>query len=85
MLKGEPSVITFLKKTNTYRHAHFWKEDELELKDISFLLSYVPTTHHSQLYVKNGLFEKTKLLPDVDWAGPTIPIDSSSAKGQTPY
>jgi hypothetical protein len=65
-LKGEPTVIAFLKSTNTYLRAHYWKEDELELKDIGFLLSYVPTKH-SKNFVKKDMLKRTEALPNLDW------------------
>jgi hypothetical protein len=66
-LKGEPTVIAFLKRTNTYLRAHYWKEDELELKDIGFLLSYVPTKH-SKTFVQNDMIQRTEALLEIDWA-----------------
>jgi hypothetical protein len=66
-LKGEPTIIRFLKQTNTYIRAHYWKEDELDIKDIGFLLSYVPTKH-SKEHVINDMFERTKINSSVDWA-----------------
>jgi hypothetical protein len=66
-LKGDPQIIAFLKKTNTYLRAHFWKEDELAIKDVGFLVSYVPSKH-SKAFVTNDMLERTELLTDLDWA-----------------
>jgi hypothetical protein len=66
-IKGEPTIIRFLKQTNTYIRAHYWKEDELDIKDIGFLLTYVPTKH-SKEYVTNDMFERAALNTNVDWA-----------------
>ena len=40
-IKGETTVLTFLKATNTFLRAHFWQEDEVLLKDIRFLNRYI--------------------------------------------
>jgi hypothetical protein len=66
-LKGDPQIIAFLKKSNTYLRAHFWKEDELAIKDVGFLVSYVPSKH-SKAFVTNDMLERTELLTDLDWA-----------------
>jgi hypothetical protein len=66
-LKGDPQIISFLKKTNTYLRAHFWKEDELAIKDVGFLVSYIPSKH-SKAFVTNDMLERTELLPNLDWA-----------------
>jgi hypothetical protein len=66
-LKGDSKVLAFLKKSNTYLRAHFWKEDELAIKDIGFLVSYVPSKH-SKAFVINDMVERTDLIPDLDWA-----------------
>jgi hypothetical protein len=64
--KNDPSVIKHLKQSNTYLRGHFWKEDEVLLKDIGFLASYIPTKH-SQEYVIKDMYERSSLSPDVDW------------------
>ena len=56
-LKSESNVHQQLKKTNTYLRAHFWKEDEISLQDIGFLLSYVPTKHSKEC-VKQDMHER---------------------------
>jgi hypothetical protein len=66
-MKGESAIFHFLKTTNTYIRAHYWKEDELDIKDIGFLLSYVPT-NHSKEYVQNDIYERAKLNSTVDRA-----------------
>jgi hypothetical protein len=66
-LKGKPTVMAFLKTTNTFLRAHYWKEDKLELKDIGFLLSYVPTKH-SKTFIKNDMIKHTETLINTDWA-----------------
>lgn len=67
-LKGDPSIIAFLKKSNTFLRAHLWKEDELELKDIGFLLSYVPSKH-SKTFVTNDMCERCdSSLSDIEWS-----------------
>ena len=65
-LKSEPKVLEHLKKSNTFLRAHFWKEDELELKDIGFLISYIPSKH-SKAFVKQDMFARTEKL-DINWA-----------------
>ena len=59
-------MIAFLKKTNTYLRAHYWKEDELAIKDIGFLVSYV-SSKHSKAFVTNNMIERTDLL-SLEWA-----------------
>jgi hypothetical protein len=65
-IKSESAIFQFLKKMNTYICAHYWKEDELDIKDIGFLLSYVPTKH-SKEYVQNDIFERSELNSAIDW------------------
>jgi hypothetical protein len=60
-LKREPTILAFLKKSKTYLRAHFWKEDELAIKDIGFLISYVPSKH-SKSYVINDMIERADLF-----------------------
>jgi hypothetical protein len=55
-LKREPTILAFLKQSKTYLCAHFWKEDELAIKDIGFLVSYAPSKH-SKSYVTNDMVE----------------------------
>jgi hypothetical protein len=66
-IKHEPSVIQLLKKSSTYLRAHFWKEDEVSLKDIGFLVNYAPTKH-SKEFVAKDIFERCSESPDVEWA-----------------
>jgi hypothetical protein len=47
-MKNDPSVTQHLKSINTYLRAHFWNDDKVLLRDIGFLVSYVPTTKHSK-------------------------------------
>jgi hypothetical protein len=56
-IKNEPSVSKHLKKSSTYLRGHFWKEDEVSLKDIGFLTTYVPTKH-SKEYVWQAMYER---------------------------
>lgn len=65
-LKREPTVLAFLKQSKTYLRAHFWKEDELAIKDIGFLVSYAPCKH-SKSYVINDMVERADLLTDIAW------------------
>jgi len=65
-LKSDPSVMSFLKKSNTFLRAHFWKEDELDIKEIGFLVSYIPSKH-SKSFVKNDVRERTEYI-DQEWA-----------------
>jgi hypothetical protein len=65
-IKNEPTVIQQLKASTTYLRAHFWKEDEVSLKDIGFLLNYVPTKH-SKEFVANDIFERCTETEDVYW------------------
>jgi hypothetical protein len=66
-LKGDPSVIAFLKKTNTFLRVHMWQEDELELRDIGFLLSYVPSKH-SKNFVTKDMVARTKSVQGTEWS-----------------
>jgi hypothetical protein len=34
-------------------NAHFWKEDEVALKDIGFLFSYIPSKHSKVSVIKD--------------------------------
>jgi hypothetical protein len=43
VLKNDPNTIKHLKRSTTYLRAHFWKDNEVLLKDIGFLVSYIPT------------------------------------------
>jgi hypothetical protein len=72
-LKGESTVITYLKSSNTFLRAHFWKEDEVLLRDIGFLLRYVPT-HHNKEFVLRDMKERL-YFADNDWVNtqPTPP------------
>jgi hypothetical protein len=65
-IKNEPSVIQLLKASSTYLRGHFWKDDEVNLKDIGFLLSYIPTKH-SKEFVANDIFERCSAIPDLYW------------------
>jgi hypothetical protein len=66
-IKNEPTVMKHLKKTNTFLRGHFWKEDEVLLKDIGFLVSYLPTKH-SKEFVSQDMFKRCNLTPDVEWS-----------------
>ena len=59
-------MTAFLRETNTYPRAHYWKEDELAIKDIGFLVSYVPSKH-SKAFVTNDMIERTDLM-SLEWA-----------------
>ncbi len=52
-IKGETTVLTFLKATNTFLRAHFWQEDEVLLKDIGFLNRYIPTQHSTTFVIQD--------------------------------
>jgi hypothetical protein len=64
-IKGESTVLTFLKTSNTFLRAHFWKEDETLLKDIGFVIRYVPT-HHTKEFVIRDMHERLDFA-DEDW------------------
>jgi hypothetical protein len=66
MLKNDPTILDLLKKSNTYLRAHFWKEDEVLLKDLGFLSKYVPTKH-SKTYVIQDIFERSEAATDTQW------------------
>jgi G:T-mismatch repair DNA endonuclease (very short patch repair protein) len=66
-LKGDPKVISSLKKSKTFLHAHFWKEDELSIKDIGFVVIYVPSKQ-SKAFIANDMLKRIKQLPDLEWA-----------------
>ncbi len=66
-IKGESTVIAFLKSSNTFLRAHFWKEDEVILKDLGFLNRYVPT-HHSKGFVLQDMKERIDYAEDETWA-----------------
>jgi hypothetical protein len=51
--KHDPIVIKHLKKTNSYLRGHFWKEDEVSLKDIGLLVTYVPTKHSKEFGIQD--------------------------------
>jgi hypothetical protein len=65
-LKHDPRVHQHLKTTNTYVRGHFWKEDEVALADIGFLVSYIPTKH-SKEFVMKDLYERCVKSTDVLW------------------
>jgi hypothetical protein len=66
-IKHEPTVIQLLKKSSTYLRAHFWKEDEVSLKDIGFLVNYAPTKH-SKEFVAKDIFERCHETPNIEWS-----------------
>jgi hypothetical protein len=55
-IKNEPTIIQHLKSSDTFLRGHFWKEDQVSLKDIGFLMPYVPTKH-SRAFVINNIFK----------------------------
>jgi hypothetical protein len=55
IIKNEPTVMKHLKQTNTYLRGHFWKEEEVLLKDIRFLISYLPTKL-SKEFISNDMY-----------------------------
>jgi hypothetical protein len=65
-MKNDPTVTQHLKNTNSYLRAHFWKDDEVLLRDVGFLVSYVPTKH-SKEYVINEMIKSCNAYPDVEW------------------
>lgn len=72
-IKGESSVINFLKNTKTFLRAHFWKEDEVLLRDIGFLSRYVPT-QHSKAFVLQDMSERMDFCEVAEFeAPPTAP------------
>jgi hypothetical protein len=66
-LKNDPIVLALLKKSNTFLRAHFWKEDEVLLKDLGFLSKYIPSKH-SKAFVIQDIFERSEAVPDAQWA-----------------
>jgi hypothetical protein len=66
-IKHEPAVIALLKKSSTYLRAHFWSEDEASLKDIGFLLDYVPTKH-SKEFVSQDIYKRCRETPELEWS-----------------
>jgi hypothetical protein len=66
-IKNEPSVSKHLKKSSTYLRGHFWKEDEVSLKDIGFLTTYVPTKH-SKEYVRQAMYERCESTKGIEWS-----------------
>lgn len=66
-IKNDPTVMQHLKQSTTFLRGHFWKEDEVLLKDIGFLVSYV-ATKHSKEYVSRDMFKRCGRFPDVEWA-----------------
>jgi hypothetical protein len=66
-LKGDPSVNAFLKQTNTFLCAHFWNKGKLAIKDIGFLISYVPSKHSNSIVTKD-MIERTGIILDLEWA-----------------
>ena len=67
LLKSDPSVLQHLKSTRTFLRAHYWKQDEVELKDIGYLMSYIPTKH-SKSYVINDMIRRSAQVTDLEWA-----------------
>jgi hypothetical protein len=65
-IKNDPTVGKHLKKSSTYLRGHFWKEDEISLKDIGFLLTYIPTKHSKQ-YVKQDIYERCENTHGIEW------------------
>ena len=65
-LKGDSQVLQHLKKATTFLRGHYWKEDEVSLKDIGFLLKYVPTKH-SKEYVKQDLYDRCTRIQGIEW------------------
>jgi hypothetical protein len=65
-MKNDPKVITHLKQTNSYLRAHLWMDNEVLLRDIGFMVSYVPTKH-SKEFVMNDMRDCCNAYPDVDW------------------
>jgi hypothetical protein len=66
-IKNEPTILQHLKTSSTYLRGHFWKQDEVSLKDIGFLLSYVPTKH-SKEFVAKDIFDRCAESPDIYWS-----------------
>jgi hypothetical protein len=64
-IKNEPTIIQHLKGLNTFLRRHFWKEDQVSLKDIGFSTSYVPTKH-SKAFVINDMYERCAGCQDLD-------------------
>jgi hypothetical protein len=69
-MKRKQSIIAFLKKTNTFLRAHFWKEDKLSIKDIDWLVNYVPSKH-SKTHVIQDMIERAELFSTLKW--PQVP------------
>jgi hypothetical protein len=65
-IKNEPTVLNHLKTSSTYLRGHFWKQDEVSLKDIGFLLHYVPTKH-SKEFVAKDIFDRCADSNDIYW------------------
>jgi hypothetical protein len=65
-IKNDPNVSKHLKKLNTFLRGHFWKEDEVLLKDIGFLVSYIPTKHSTE-FVNNDIFTRCSTTADIEW------------------
>jgi hypothetical protein len=63
--------MTLLKQSTTFLRGHFWKQDEqVLLKDIGFLVSYV-ATKHSKEFVSNDMFKHCGQSPNVEWTHAT--------------
>jgi hypothetical protein len=70
-IKGEASVIAFLKSSNTFLRAHFWKEDDVFLKDIGFIVRYIPS-HHSKAFVLRDMFQRVEFATDEGWTSTNL-------------
>lgn len=65
-IKNDPILSKHLKKSITFLRGHFWKEDEVSLKDIGFLVSYIPTKH-SKEFANQDIFKQCGTSADIKW------------------
>ena len=65
-IKNDASVMKHLKSSKTFLRGHFWKENEVKLKDIGFLVSYV-ATKHSKTFITQDMFKRCEPLSNLEW------------------
>jgi hypothetical protein len=77
-MKNDPIVIKHLKNTTSYLRAHFWKDNEVLLQDIGFLVSIVPPKLSKEYVAKRMLkYCDVYSIPcDMTWTGP-MPLRSN--------
>ena len=65
-LKNESSINQHLRTSTTFMRGHFWKEDQVSLRDIGFLTNYVPTKH-SKAFVIKDLYDRCGKCDTLEW------------------